>query len=158
MLFGFLFFLAAPAAFGQEEVFNTLVPREVLILSSTKSYPAALKTARAAAAKLRWKVDLRGYKPHPTAGLTSPKGVCEGDGFDYPCYIARAEGGGEDAYNTVSVEYSDAYSGFSKGYYIVVAAIDKPASRRLPMILSSVKKEYPDAYVKRTEVWYGCMH
>lgn len=155
--FFFLVILNASAAFGQE-AFNTAVPREVLVLSSTRSYPEALQTARNAAAFLRWKMTLRGYGPHPTAGLTAPKSDCEANGYEYPCYVARANGSGTDDFNTISVEYSNAYPGMAEGYYIVVAAIDKPAARRTQIILSRVRKKYPAAYVKRTEVWLGCLH
>ena len=54
----------------------------------------------------------------------------------------------------VSIEYSDTYGGFAKGYYLVMIASGKYAK----LVLDDVKKHVSDAYVKRSSVYMGCMH
>ncbi len=135
--------------------FNSSVPKKIIIISSTKNYAAAKKLAIAAAKKLKKEVQFGGLTPNPKIGLTMSRADCET--FGYPCYIARGEGNAEST-NHISVEYSSAYEGFAKGYYIVVAGIYDPKSAELANELNSIKKVYKDAYAKQTKVWYGCMH
>jgi hypothetical protein len=146
-------FLFAIAVSAQE--FNTSVPKKIIIISSTKNYAAAKKLAIAAAKKLKKEVIFGGLTPNPKIGLTMSRADCET--YGYPCYIARGEGNAENTTH-ISVEYSSAYEGFAKGYYIVVAGIGDPKSAELASQLKSVQKVYKDAYAKQTKVWYGCMH
>jgi len=144
--------------FAQEK-FNTEVPKDIIILRSTKDYKTALATAKQAASRLHKKLDLRGLAPNKKLGLTMSKADCEGDGGDlgYPCYIARGDGNAFND-NYISIEYADAYKGFVKGYYMVVAAITDVKSVAMKTQLSQINKVYPDAYAKRTFIWFGCMH
>lgn len=140
-----------------QPAFNTTVPKEIVILRSTKDYTTALKTAREAAAKLGRKLDLKSNHPNKKLGLSMTKADCEGSAYEYPCYTARGDGGAENS-DYISIEYSDAYEGFAKGYYIVVAAIGNPGSAQVKSTTAMAKKWYKDAYAKRTSVWHGCMH
>lgn len=140
-----------------QDKFNTLVPKEIVILRSTKSYDAALKSAQDASVRLRKKLYLQGYRPNKQNGLSLSKSDCEGDGFDYPCYVARGDGAA-DSSNYISIEYSNAYEGFAKGFYMVVAAIGDVRSPIVNNALISARKIYADAYSKKTRVWFGCMH
>lgn len=148
-------FLTKPVA---AQDYNIDVPKEIVILQSTKSYPAALKTAREAAAKLHLKLDLAGNQPNAKTGLSLSKTDCNGDGGPgYPCYYARGDGNAENSH-FISIEYSTAYQGFAKGYYIVVAAIGAPGSPLVRTTRAAAQRLYPDAYAKPTSVWRGCMH
>jgi hypothetical protein len=144
-----------------QDKFNTEVPKDIIIVRSTKDYKTALLTAKQAASKLKKKLDLRGLSPNSKIGLSMSKGDCNGvgggDDLGFPCYQARGDG---NAFNDdyVSVEYSDAYKGFAKGYYIVVAAITDVKSASMKAKLAQINKVYPDAYAKRTYIWFGCMH
>ena len=145
--------LFIPAAFTAEaQNDSAFVKKEILIILSSKNYAAAKKTAEEAARTLSLKLDLRGLVANKKTGLTYSKADCENEG-GYPCYIAR---GRYDDGSYISIEYSSAFNGFSKGYYIVVAAsgdksITSPA-------LANTKKYYPSAYVKQTDIYMGCMH
>jgi hypothetical protein len=146
--------------FAQDK-YNTEVPKDIIILRSTKDYQIALATAKQAASRLHKKLDLRGLKPNKKIGLTMSKVDCYGSGggddLGYPCYPARGDGtAANDDY--VSIEYADAYKGFAKGYYIVVAAITEVKSAAMKTQLAQINKIYPDAYAKRTFIWFGCMH
>ena len=147
--------LAAPAL--AQEKYNVNVPKDIVILQSTRSYPAALAGARQAAARLGRPLQLGGNHPHPSGGLTESRADCTGGGYDYPCYTPRGEGDAADS-DYVSIEYSTAYDGFAKGYYIVVAALANPNSANLRQTMARVHRAYPTAYAKRTAVWFGCMH
>ncbi len=143
------------------EKFNTEVPKDIIILSSTTDYKAALSLAKQASTRLNRKLDLRKLKPGPKGGLTLSEKECYGagggDDLGYPCYWARGDGNAaNDDY--ISIEYSNAYKGFAKGYYIVVAGIADVKSAALKSRLTQIRRSYPDAYAKRTYVWFGCMH
>lgn len=99
------------------------------------------------------KLDLRDL--HPTdEGLSFPDTVCFNNGWEAPCYLAR---GRWDDGEYVSIEWSDAFSGFSKGYYIVVVSSGDDLER-IKKRLNVVKRFVPNAYIKSTDVYVGCMH
>ncbi|MFD2287016.1 hypothetical protein GJU39_10225 [Pedobacter petrophilus] len=144
-----------------QEDYNVEVPKDIIIINSSKDYKTALAVAKKSAIALQKKLDLRKLMPNTKIGLTLSKGDCYGDGggddMGYPCYFARGDG---NAFNDdyISIEYSNAYKGFAKGYYIVVAAITDVKSVDMKNKLAVIKKKYPDAYAKRTYIWRGCMH
>jgi hypothetical protein len=136
---------------------NTTIPKDIVILQSTKNYTAALTTAREAAARLGKKLEMEDNHPNKVLGLSMSREDCTGNGYDFPCYTARGDGNTEDS-DFISVEYSNAYEGFAKGYYIVVAGIGDPGAASVKQTLANARKWYKDAYAKRTKVWHGCMH
>lgn len=133
-----------------------LITKEVLVLQSTKDYKTALATARQAAARLHTTLDLEGYYPHAQSGLTMSKADCADNGFDYPAYVAR--GRQDENHAFVSIEYSTGYDKFTKGYYLVVAAVGEPGSALVRKTSATARQWYADAYAKRTQVWVGCIH
>ncbi len=135
--------------------FNSSVPKSVIILLSTKNYSIARKFAIEAGKKLKKEVRFGGLTPNPKTGLTMSRTDCET--YGYPCYIARGEG---DAANSkfISVEYSNAYEGFAKGYYIVVAGMVEPKSVELVTEMQKIRTVYKNVYAKQTRVWFGCLH
>ena len=128
------------------------VMKGFVIARSTKDYTAAKQTAQDAAKKLALKLDLRDLKPHKKNGLTYSKADCENEG-GYPCYISR---GRYDDGDYVSIEWSNAFDGFAKGYYIVILASGN--KQDINPTLTKAKKFYKDAYTKQTSVYIGCMH
>ncbi|MFT4661775.1 MAG: hypothetical protein ACI8XB_002056 [Patiriisocius sp.] len=129
-----------------------------VILISTKSYEAALERAKDASNKLGYPIDLRGLHANTEIGLSLSKEVCEneicgGGMVDYPVYIPRNDWG-ESKY--VSVEYSDGFRGFTKGYYIVVVSSGEKGDPIVQEALSESRKFYKDAYAKTCGVWMGC--
>jgi hypothetical protein len=152
---GCLLLLSAPVL--AQEQFNVSVPKDIVILQSTRDYSAALAGAKQAATKLKRPLKQSDYRPNKESGLSLTKADCEGNGYDFPCYLPRGNGMAEDS-EYISIEYSDGYEGFAKGYYIVVAALANPNSANLRQTLARVQKAYPGAYAKRTSVWLGCLH
>ena len=132
-----------------------MVKKSFLILQSTKSYPDALKTARGAASSLAYRLDLRGLKPNIREGLTFSRPECDSNGWEYPCYVPR---GRYDDGAYISIERSDAYNGFSKGYYIVIAASGEPAGKEVKGAFVKARPLYRQAYLKTAKVYMGCMH
>ncbi|MFT6922682.1 MAG: hypothetical protein ACJA1C_001688 [Crocinitomicaceae bacterium] len=128
-----------------------------VIVISTKDYDEALKRAKDASEKLGYPLDLRGLHPNDEMGLSLPKEVCEaicgGDVVDYPQYLPRNDWG-ESKY--VSVEYSDGFKGFTKGYYIVVVASGEKGDPIIKEAVTESRKFYKDAYAKTCGVWMGC--
>lgn len=131
--------------------------KEFVILKSTRDYKDVLRTAETASRLLEIKLDLRGLTENKESGLTLDKKICEeeGDGSSWPCYYAR---GRYDDGTYLSIEYSSAFQGFRKGYYIVVAASYPKVDKEISSVLKQAKTHYPDAYSKTTKVYMGCMH
>ncbi|MES1224662.1 MAG: hypothetical protein ABUT20_54725, partial [Bacteroidota bacterium] len=98
------------------------------------------------------KLDLRDLKPNKESGLTYAKKDCENEG-GYPCYISR---GRYDSGDYISIEWSDAFDGFAKGYYIVIVA--SGSKNETEPALKKAKQFYKDAYAKQCDVYVGCMH
>jgi len=148
----FFIFLATITqyAFAQNEA--AFVEKNFVIIQSTKNYNAAQQTAEKAAAQLKLKLDLRGLKPSKETGLTFSKADCENEG-GYPCYIAR---GRYDDGAYVSIEWSDEFDQFAKGYYIVL--IYSGNKQGAGQILQKARSVFKDAYNKRAKVYVGCMH
>lgn len=139
---------------AQSEPFEASYATEsFVIIMSTKSYAAAKMMAVEASKKLNLKLDLRDLKPNKEGGLTHTRAICEGQGWDYPCYVSR---GRELQGEWVTIDYSNAFKGFTKGYYIVTTAGAEPSL--IKTALKKVQKVYKNAYAKQTEVYIGCMH
>lgn len=128
-----------------------------VIILSTKKYSAALNRAREAAEKLDYPLDLRGLHENEETGLSVSKevcaGICGGANVPYPLYLSRSHHG-DSKY--VSVEYSDGYKGFAKGYYIVVIASGQKGNPAIQEVLTEARKFYKDAYAKTCGVYMGC--
>jgi len=144
-----------------QENYNTTVPRDIIIIKSTKSYRTALAAAKEAAHRLHKALNLRRLHPDKKLGLTLSLGDTYSgrtiDTSSYPYYPARGDGlAASDDY--ISVEYSNAYKGFAKGHYLVVAAIGSVRSAAVKTQLARINKVYPDAYAKRTYVWFGALN
>ncbi len=129
------------------------VKKSFLIILSSKNYASAKKLAAEASSKLKLKLDLRGLKPNKESGLTFKNKECAENGWEYPCYVSR---GKYDDGEFVTIDYSNAFEGFAKGYYIVTTASGEAAF--IKNTLTKVKKLYKTAYVKQAEIYVGCMH
>lgn len=141
-----LFMLVLPA---QEQ--EALIDKGFLILHSTTDYDAALATVHKASTALDLEINLRDYYASETGLQTNVVcdcGILHG-------YVPR---GRWDDGNYLSIEYSNAFKGFAKGYYMVVAASADKKNKAMRQTLKKAKKYYPDAYIKNTTVYLGCMH
>ena len=158
-----IFLLASPMfSFGQDNP-GCYVKKCFLLVQSTTDYKNALQTAQEAAKGLNIKLDLRGLVQDQNThiGLSLPADTClkyteEEEGVrDSSCYMAR---GRWDDGIYISIEYSNAYQGFSKGFYIVVAGSSDNKDEALIETLNKVKTKYSDAYIKSSKVYMCCMH
>jgi len=142
---------------AQTDELDPFVKTWFTIIASKKTFAEAMAVAGEAATKAKMRVDLRGvgYDPKATlsGGLTFSEHACKAEEWGYPCYLAR---GRFDSGEYVSIELSDAFDGFTKGYYIVVAASGGRSETK--SVLKKLKKFFPDAYNKHTKVYMGCMH
>jgi len=125
--------------------------KSFLIAKSTKRYSEAKAFAKKLSQQSGIKTDFRGLVQNSVTGLSEVADVCRNEGFAYPCYIPR---GRYDDGTYISVEYSNAYGGFSEGYYIVVVASGEIGKS----VIKQIKAFVPDAYVKKSSVYMGCIH
>jgi hypothetical protein len=131
------------------------IKKEFLIIHSGKDYAAALKKATEASKKLNLKLDLRKLQPNKDIGLSNTEQVCENEFGFFPCYVARGRGD-DGAY--ISIEFSDAYIEFEKGYYIVIVSSYVSNNEKSKSLLAKTKLIYKDAYIKASKVYTGCIH
>jgi len=128
-----------------------------VIVMSTKSYDDALKRAEEASKELEYTLNLRDLHPNTETGLALPvetcESICGGGVVEYPCYLPRIDWT-DTKY--VSVEYSDGYEGFTKGYYIVIVASGAKNHPEVKEALNEAKSLYSDAYIKTCGVFMGC--
>lgn len=150
-----LLLLCTLVSFAQDNPPKDYIPKDFLILYSGKDYAKALQVAKQASAKLSLKLDLRGLKPHRQTGLSDTKASCEGDFGFYPCYLTRGYYP-DGAY--LSIEHSDAFPEFRKGFYIVVAAAFDKGNSELKSLLQKARIHFRDAYLKSSQVYTGCIH
>lgn len=131
---------------------SPFVDKGFAIIYSTKDYNAALEIAIDANEKLGIDLDLRGYYKNEDGGLKTDS-IC-GCGQLHE-YVAR---GRWDDGIYISIEFSDRYEGFEKGYYVVMTVSAPTDGDDLDQMVSKAKEYYSDAYVKNTSVFIGCMH
>ena len=149
-LFSVLLLISKAQNAGED---RSYVSKGYCIILSTKSYAEAKSIAEEASRKTGIKIDLRGLAPNKESGLTMSRAACDSNGFEYPGYVSR---GRWDDGEFLSIEYSDAFTGFAKGYYIVVASSGNKKNNYAT--LKKVKLFYKTAYIKQSEVYVGCMH
>ncbi|MBI2837559.1 MAG: hypothetical protein HYX75_04555 [Acidobacteria bacterium] len=58
----------------------------------------------------------------------------------------------------ISVERSNACSGFRKGFYVVVVASEREEDSSVREVLAATRKVYADCYSKLTNIHIGCNH
>lgn len=153
LIISFLCICFPSALLAQEE--NNWEKVDLVIILSSKNYNDAVTRAGEAAEKMKIELNLRGLKENATIGLSMDSASCNENGWEFPAYVAR---GRYDRGKYISVEYSDAYPGLTTGYYIVVVCCDHTGEKSLSESLTEAKKFYPDAYVRKTKVYMGCMH
>jgi hypothetical protein len=153
--------ISVMSSFGQVRP-ECFVKKYFLLIQSTTDYKLAFQTAQKAAKDLNLKLELRGLVKDQNThiGLSLPVDTClkytaEEGAEDSSCYMAR---GRWDDGIYISIEYSNAYQGFSKGFYIVVAGSSDIKDELLIATLNKVKTKYSDAYIKSSKVYMCCMH
>ncbi len=144
-------FLSTEGSIAQEATQT----KAFIIVAAGKNYQSMKKTANSVAKKLGYKINLRGLQQNSQIGLSFSKKDCEDNGFEFPAYIPR---GRWDDGEYISIEYTDAYEGFSPGlYFIIVSSHDKD-SKKINSVLAHVKKSYKNAYIKYADIYMGCLH
>ena len=131
------------------------VKKSFVILKSTGSYDEAHRFSIAAAKALDARLDLRDLSPDKKVGLTFSRKACQHEIGSFPCYWPR---GRFDDGVYVSIEYSNGYKGFKDGLYIIILANGGTEDENIKSALRHARAVYPDAYVKTTAVYLGCVH
>lgn len=135
----------------QKRMDNLTIKKSFLITLTTKNYKEARHFAEDLSKKTDIPLKLRGLHYNKQTGLSFDSKTCKKEYFDYPCYLER---GRFDDGIYISIEYSSRYKDFTPGYYIVVLASGDDVSKAL----GRVRRVAPEAYVKSTRVYVGCMH
>lgn len=154
-------FLATPLAADQAEqgvadhIKEQTLRKEFVITKSTPNYEEARRAATEAARRLRVPLKLRDLAPDGNGRLTFPKKLCEENGWDAPCYVAR---GRFDDGSYVSIEHSSGYPEFKQNLFIVVVASGPKGSDTTRRAERAAKSVFPDAYARIAMVYMGCIH
>lgn len=126
------------------------IKKDFLIVKSTTGYKEAEDFAEEVATRMDIKY-MKEVEYSKETGLTHSKEMCEEGRLEYPCHVGR---GRYDDGVYVSIEYSNVYEGFAKGYYLVIVASGSYAKTTL----KKVKRYEPSAYVKSADIYMGCIH
>jgi hypothetical protein len=141
-----------------EEKINFDQPRWIVILGVYKDFAEA-------------KADAQKFSKASSVPFSMRGNVFDKKGLHYPKnfddelyageYLARrtnAHGeAGQELEEYLSIERSDGYDGFAKGYYIVVGAVAETAKDGLAQA-ERFKAFSKDTYVKKTIIYMGCLH
>ena len=158
--FCLLFSFLPPSAQAQAQESGFMESRWVVILSAYPGFAEAKADAE--------KIAKAGAIPFSMEGRVFDKkrGLIYPDNFEVQVfagvYVARREHetmltNSDKLTEYLSIERSDGYEGFRKGYYIVVAGIyslEADANRQT----ARFKKSAPTAYAKKTRIYMGCMN
>lgn len=126
--------------FGQEDHY-WFPKKDFLIIQSTKDYKSAVVTAREAAETFNLKLET----PLEDSTFLTLQSNLEARGrYDDGIYV--------------SIEYSNNYSSFSKGFFIVMVGSGDRNDTQMKEVLKKLKTKYSDAYFKTCEVYIGCIH
>lgn len=136
--------LAGDKSEDKKKNVEELIEKDFIIIGSVKKYDDALKLANDAKNKLGYSLDLRDLEEDKDMGLRVKEELFS----EYPIYIPR--GLLDDDGKYISIEYTDRYNNFTKGYYIVMVSSGKVGS--LKGDLTKIKKLYKDAYIKKSIV------
>jgi len=136
------------------------VTKKVIIAGSFKTYDEAFHAVSEISKKSSLPFSSRGMVYNAKTGLAWPKNYP--DELYAGTYYGRrsnADCGNESMSNCLSIERSEFYKGFTKNLYIIVAgiydAVDKEESAQT---INQLKLTVPDAYIKKTDIYVGCMH
>jgi hypothetical protein len=133
------------------------IPKSVLILGSVKTFSEAESLAKDVSSRSGVPYSTRGMIYDKKKGLIYPKDFS--DELYRGSYYGRRSNDECEGAECISIERSEFYSGFEKGYYVVVGGLyDKSISKEGEAALAKFKKIVPDAYAKKTEVYMGCLH
>jgi hypothetical protein len=140
-------------SFGQND--DQYADKSFLIIASTKNIDESFSIAKTASQKTGLNFRDNKLQADKLIGATFPSDTCAVNGFTFPCYVAR---GRFDDGSYLSVEYSDGYTGFQKGLYIVIAASGDKNGSDFKNVFKKVQRTYPKSYIKQTKVFLGCIH
>ena len=132
----------------------------VLILGSYSDFHDAHKRASAISRASKRPFSMQGMIYDKRRGLILPDDasnpIHSGSYVHRRYNTASLSEGGEDT-EFISIERSEAYPRFVPGYYVVVGGIyDKPKEAKAA--LSVFTPFVADAYIKKTEIYMGCIH
>lgn len=129
----------------------------ILVLGSYKSYDEALRAAKTFSSPTH---------PYGSRGMIYDKerGLIWPDDSDDEAWAGRYaprrydnECDIRDPRPCITVERSEGYEGFTPGLYIVVGGVLARDERRAER-LAAARKIVPEAYVKQTTIYLGCVH
>ena len=125
-------------------------PANLVIVGSGKDFLPLKKEAQRIAKLLGRQFSMYGRVFDGTLHETG-----EDDGFTG--YFHRRYDTDFDGKPFLSIEKSETYPGLKPGLYIVVARICSAATDAQKEV-RALRKFVPDAYVRKTEIYYGCIH
>ena len=159
LLFALIGLVAVPASSSAKEP-DFMENRHVVILSVYPSFSEAQASAEKIAKASKLPFSMEGRVFDKKRGLIYP------DNFDDEVfrgqYVARRYHqtvfpGSDNEREYLSVERSDGYGGFKKGYYIVVAGVHESSGAAVAQA-KKFTTWAPTAYSKKTRIYMGCMH
>lgn len=150
-----LLMLTTMNSIGQKTSKKNFTLKKMQVIHSDKSYETSLQFANKVGMQLDLILDHGVLKLFKGDGLSFGKHTCMENFGSYPCYVPRGRYD-DGAYNII--EYSNDYSGFAKGYYMVMAAMFDSENNEVKILHDKATTIYRDAYIKTTDVYMDCIH
>lgn len=144
--------------FAEEGDYESIEPRNLIILGSFTDYPSAVKAAVKISKKTKIPYTSRGLVWDDKRGLIFP------DNFDDIVFAGDYSGRrsqfdcNNQGTDCISVEKSDFYQGFTKGLYIIVGGVLETTDPTNKPLFDKFKKSVKDTYIKETPIFMGCLH
>ena len=148
-----LLFCLPVSLFAQEDV--PLIRKSFVIITATRSYSDALRSAKRAVAKLGFPLNLRGLHPHKRTGLTLTRADADSNGWEYPINYPR---GRYDDGKYISIEYSSGYDEWKPKQFLVMVWSGNALDPERKKILNDVKKIFTSVELRSANIYMGCMH
>ena len=132
---------------AQEDAF---VDKYFLIVYSSENYEDALSYAKKVHKATSIELTPNGYIANDDLGFIDTVACDCGEFHDY---MPR---GRYDDGTFITVEYSSGYENFSEGYYIVITASGE--KKEVEVEEKRIRVLFPNAYMKKSSIYMGCMH
>lgn len=134
---------------------NYIQNRYLVILGSYKDFHAAHQKANTISTASKTIFSMQGRVYDEKRGLILPDN--DPDISYAGTYLERRYNTNHTNEEYLSIEKSEAYEGFIKDYYIIVAGIYEDQSSA-EKSLKRYRTIVPKAYIKKTKIYMGCIH
>jgi hypothetical protein len=139
---------------------SQMVKKMIVIIGSYADFESVQKQALVISAASKKPFSMQGQIYDKKKGLRLPEDSPDemyAGSYVHRRYNTASMKDNDEAVEYISIERSEAYPGFTPGFYIVVGGI-YDTKEEAKTALAKFMPIVADAYTKQTEIFMGCMH